>query len=102
MQQRRAFKREKIQSVQPYSAATSDDEEVSTSSKYQKKRRKDIQKEKIPHEASSSKSGFENASLSVSKRSSRERFIILYLIFASHSFLMASELLMFLVSSRKR
>ncbi|EJW81697.1 hypothetical protein WUBG_07393 [Wuchereria bancrofti] len=69
---RRAIKRDKAQGVQALSAASTDDDDGLTSSKCQKKRRKDVHKEKIVYEASSSKFDFKDLPLSSVKRSSRE------------------------------
>ncbi|EFO17656.1 hypothetical protein LOAG_10843 [Loa loa] len=67
---RRAFKRDKMQGAQAFPVTSTDDEEGPTSSKYQKKRRKVIHKEKTVYEAGSWK--FVSEDLPYSKRSSRE------------------------------
>ncbi|VDO36045.1 unnamed protein product [Brugia timori] len=71
---RRAIKRDKVQGVQALSATSTDDDDGLTSSKCQKKRRKDVHKEKTVYEASSSKFDSKDLPLSGVKRSSRERF----------------------------
>lgn len=59
-------------------AVSTDDEESPISSKYQKKRRKNAHRENIVCEASNSKFNSKDLPLSATKRSSRERFIVLY------------------------
>ncbi|OZC07042.1 hypothetical protein X798_05969 [Onchocerca flexuosa] len=69
---RRAVKRDKTRRIQAFSVTSTDDEESPISSKYQKKRRKDIYKEKIVCEANNLRFDSKDLPLSDIKRSSRE------------------------------
>ncbi|CAG9531845.1 unnamed protein product [Cercopithifilaria johnstoni] len=69
---RRAIKRDKTKGVQALFSMSTDDEEAPTSSKYQKKRRKNMHREKTVCEASNSRFDSEDLPLSDAERSSRD------------------------------
>ncbi|VDK69673.1 unnamed protein product [Litomosoides sigmodontis] len=69
---RRAVKREKKQGVHALLTMSTDDEEGPTSSKYQKRRRKDVHRERIVYEANNSRFNSKDLPLSGPRRSSRE------------------------------